>query len=321
MLNKTVLVIFFVLLILYTLYDKFKEYDSDLELFSNVDDYYNDYYDDSNVFQDNIIQNNYSNMYNNLESSIANISGEVMDNVNENNMILNDISFKVDSGDTLAIVGQSGVGKSVLLKHINGLLLPDKGKILVDNSYINQLSFKKLQNIRKDMSMVFQFGALFDSMTVRENIGLALQKLSNCDKLEVDKKITKSLEEVNMQGTENKMPSELSGGMKKRVGIARAIALDPQYMLYDEPTTGLDPIMTDSINKLITKFHNKGNVTSIIVTHEMRTVKDVSNRVIMLYNGKIRFDGATNDFLESSDSVVKSFLNGDSSYKQKEGIL
>ena len=164
--------------------------------------------------------------------------------------------------------------------------------------------------------MVFQFGALFDSMTVKENIGLALQKLSNSDKLEIDKQIMESLEQVNMENTENKMPSELSGGMKKRVGIARAIALNPQYMLYDEPTTGLDPIMTDSINKLITKFHNQGDVTSIIVTHEMRTVKDVSHRVVMLYDGKIHFDGSTEEFINSQDLTVKAFLNGDSSYNQ-----
>ena len=119
-----------------------------------------------------------------------------------------------------------------------------------------------------------------------------------------------------MKNTNNKMPSELSGGMKKRVGIARAIALNPEYMLYDEPTTGLDPIMTDSINNLISKFHNKGDVTSIIVTHEMRTVKDVSERVVMLYDGKIRFDGPTEDFINSKDLVVKAFLNGDSSFKE-----
>ena len=123
-----------------------------------------------------------------------------------------------------------------------------------------------------------------------------------------------------MKNTEYKMPSELSGGMKKRVGIARAIALNPQYMLYDEPTTGLDPIMTDSINKLITKFHNKGNVTSIIVTHEMRTVKDVSDRVVMLYDREIHFDGSTEDFINSKDLIVKAFLNGDSSYKGNRAV-
>ena len=163
--------------------------------------------------------------------------------------------------------------------------------------------------------MVFQFGALFDSMTVEENIGLALQKLTNCDKLEISDRITISLKEVNMEGTEEKMPSELSGGMKKRVGIARAIALNPEYMLYDEPTTGLDPIMTDSINRLINNFHEKGKVTSIVVTHEMKTVRDVSDRVLMLHNGKIQFNGSTEDLFCSRDPIVMAFLNGDSTYE------
>jgi len=234
--------------------------------------------------------------------------------------VLKDISFSIDDGECISIIGESGIGKSVLLKSIIKLIDIDSGSILIDDDDISLINFKELQKIRSKFGMVFQFGALFDSMTVKENIGLALQKLSNSDKLEIDKKITESLEQVNMKNTEYKMPSELSGGMKKRVGIARAIALNPQYMLYDEPTTGLDPIMTDSINKLITKFHNKGNVTSIIVTHEMRTVKDVSDRVVMLYHGQIHFDGSTEDFINSEDPIVKAFLNGDSSYKENRAI-
>ena len=229
--------------------------------------------------------------------------------------VLKDISFSIQDGECISIIGESGIGKSVLLKSIIKLIDIDCGSIFIDDKDISSISFKELQILRSKFGVVFQFGALFDSMTVKENIGLALQKLSNSDKLEIDKKIRESLEQVNMKNTEDKMPSELSGGMKKRVGIARAIALNPQYMLYDEPTTGLDPIMTDSINKLITKFHNEGDVTSIIVTHEMRTVKDVSNRVVMLYDGKIHFDGPTDEFINSKDLVVKAFLNGDSSYK------
>ena len=234
--------------------------------------------------------------------------------------VLKDISFSIDDGECISIIGESGIGKSVLLKSIIKLIDIDSGSILIDDDDISLINFKELQKLRSKFGMVFQFGALFDSMTVKENIGLALQKLSNSDKLEIDKKITESLEQVNMKNTEYKMPSELSGGMKKRVGIARAIALNPQYMLYDEPTTGLDPIMTDSINKLITKFHNKGNVTSIIVTHEMRTVKDVSDRVVMLYDGQIHFDGSTEDFINSEDLIVKAFLDGDSSYKGNRTI-
>ena len=201
--------------------------------------------------------------------------------------------------DKIAIIGQSGIGKSVLLKCIIGLLAPDNGSIIIDDQDINKISFKKLQKLRSKFGMVFQFGALFDSMTVGENIGLALQKLTNCDRFEINERISNSLLEVNMENTQDKMPSELSGGMKKRVGIARAIALNPEYMLYDEPTTGLDPIMTDSINRLINNFHSNGNVTSVVVTHEMKTVRDASERVIMLYNGKIQFDGTTDTFLKS----------------------
>ena len=242
--------------------------------------------------------------------SIVNISKSF-----DNKVILNNISFKIEEGEKIAIIGQSGIGKSVLLKSIIGLLSPDEGDIFIDEQNINQISFKKLQKLRSKFGMVFQFGALFDSMTVSENIGLALQKLTNCDRLEINKRITASLKEVNMENTEEKMPSELSGGMKKRVGIARAIALNPEYVLYDEPTTGLDPIMTDSINRLINNFHDKGNTTSIVVTHEMKTVRDVSNRVLMLHNGKIQFDGSTDELLSSTDPRVMAFLKGDSTYK------
>jgi len=243
--------------------------------------------------------------------SINNISKSFSDRV-----ILNNISFTINKGEKIAIIGESGIGKSVLLKSIIGLLIPDKGNVIIDGQDINEITFKKLQKVRSKFGMVFQFGALFDSMTVSENIGLALQKLANCDRLEISDRIFKSLSEVNMEGTEEKMPSELSGGMKKRVGIARAIALKPEYMLYDEPTTGLDPIMTDSINRLINNFHSKGTVTSVVVTHEMKTVRDVSDRVLMLYKGDIQFDGSTEDFLSSTDPRVMAFLNGDSTYKE-----
>ena len=242
--------------------------------------------------------------------NISNISKYFDDRV-----IIEDISFSIKKGDKIAIIGQSGVGKSVLLKSIIGLLNPDKGEIIINEQNINKISFRKLQKLRSKFGMVFQFGALFDSMTVGENIGLALQKLTNCDKLEISDKITISLKEVNMEGTEGKMPSELSGGMKKRVGIARAIALNPKYMFYDEPTTGLDPIMTDSINRLINNFHKKGEVTSIVVTHEMKTVRDVSDRVLMLHDGKIQFNGSTEDLFSSRDPIVMAFLNGDSTYE------
>ena len=229
-----------------------------------------------------------------------------------NKSILSDISFSIQSGQAIALVGKSGVGKSILLKCLIGLINPDKGMVYIDNKLINSMNFKQLQNIRSKIGMVFQFGALFDSFSVGDNIGLALRKLTKLNENDINKKISNSLEQVDMAGTEQLMPSELSGGMKKRIGIARAIAIEPDYLFYDEPTTGLDPIMTDSINRLIRKFQQKNNVTSLIVTHEMRTVYDVAERVIMLDDGKIIFDGTPTDIEKSNDKIVQQFVKGDS---------
>ena len=226
--------------------------------------------------------------------------------------IFKDLSLQIYRGDSIAIIGQSGVGKSVLLKHINGLLSPDSGQVLIDKQNINKLSFSKKQDIRKKMSMVFQFGALFDSLPVSENISLALKKLTKLSEEEICIRVQKSLASVDMENTEDLMPAELSGGMKKRVGIARAIALDPDYLFYDEPTTGLDPVMTDSINRLIRKFQNSEQVTSVIVTHEMRTVYDVSDRVLLIHEGKIQFDGSPKEIKQIDDPIVQQFITGNS---------
>ena len=226
--------------------------------------------------------------------------------------VLSDLNFSVAHGQSVAIVGKSGAGKSVLLKCLIGLVKPDEGTIYVDNKLINSMSFGQLQEIRSNIGMVFQFGALFDSMTVGENISLALQKLTKLSGDEIKERVFNSLEEVDMVNTEDLMPSELSGGMKKRVGIARAIAIKPAYLFYDEPTTGLDPVMTDSINRLILKFQNTGEVTSVIITHEMRTVYDVSDRVLLLHEGKIRFDGSPEEIKNVDDLVVQQFITGNS---------
>ncbi len=226
--------------------------------------------------------------------------------------VLLDLNFSVAHGQSVAIVGKSGAGKSVLLKCLIGLVKPDEGTIYVDNKLINSMSFGQLQEIRSNIGMVFQFGALFDSMTVGENISLALQKLTKLSGDEIKERVFNSLEEVDMVDTEDLMPSELSGGMKKRVGIARAIAIKPAYLFYDEPTTGLDPVMTDSINRLILKFQNTGEVTSVIITHEMRTVYDVSDRVLLLHDGKIRFDGSPEEIKNVDDLVVQQFITGNS---------
>ncbi len=226
--------------------------------------------------------------------------------------VLSDLNFSVAHGQSVAIVGKSGAGKSVLLKCLIGLVKPDEGTIYVDNKLINSMSFGQLQEIRSNIGMVFQFGALFDSMTVGENISLALQKLTKLSGDEIKERVFNSLEEVDMVDTEDLMPSELSGGMKKRVGIARAIAIKPAYLFYDEPTTGLDPVMTDSINRLILKFQNTGEVTSVIITHEMRTVYDVADRVLLLHEGKIWFDGSPEEIKNVDDLVVQQFITGNS---------
>ena len=226
--------------------------------------------------------------------------------------VLSDISLSVSHGQSLAVVGKSGAGKSVLLRCLIGLVKPDNGTIYVDNKLINTMNFSQLQKIRSSIGMVFQFGALFDSMTVGENISLALQKLTKLNENEVQQRVHDSLEEVDMAGTENLMPAELSGGMKKRVGIARAIAIKPAYLFYDEPTTGLDPVMTDSINRLIRKFQDTGEVTSVIITHEMRTVYDVADRVLLLHEGRIQYDGSPDTINNVDDPVVQQFITGNS---------
>ena len=227
-------------------------------------------------------------------------------------MILSDISFSIPSGQIVAIVGKSGAGKSVLLKCLIGLIKPDTGTIYLDNKLINSMNFQQLQKARSQIGMVFQFGALFDSLNVSENIGLALRKLTNLKENEIKSRIQKSLASVDMEGTEELMPDELSGGMKKRIGIARAIAIKPAYLFYDEPATGLDPVMTDSINRLILKFQDREDVTTVIITHELRTVYEVANRVLMLHNGKLQFDGEPNDLEKREDKIVRQFITGDS---------
>ena len=235
--------------------------------------------------------------------------------------VLSDINFSLQRGQAVAIVGKSGAGKSALLKCLIGLLKPDEGTIYVDNKLINSMSFSQLQEIRASIGMVFQFGALFDSLTVRDNISLALRKLTKLSEDEIQERVINSLESVDMANTEDLMPAELSGGMKKRVGIARAIAIKPAYLFYDEPTTGLDPIMTDSINRLICKFQSTEKVTSVIITHEMRTVYDVADRVLLLHDGKIRFDGNPDDIKNVDDPVVQQFITGNSTLALKGDVL
>ena len=226
--------------------------------------------------------------------------------------VLSDINFSIPKGQAVTIIGKSGVGKSVLLKCLIGLLKPDLGTVYIDNKLINSMNFKQLQEIRSKIGMVFQFGALFDSLNVSDNICLALKKLTLLNKDEIRDRVKNSLREVGMENTEELMPSELSGGMIKRIGIARAIALKPSCLFYDEPTTGLDPVMTDGINRLINKFQKSGDVTSVIITHEMKTVNDVADRVIMLNDGNIIYDGNSSSLHETDNVIVQQFITGNS---------
>ena len=226
------------------------------------------------------------------------------------NNILNDISLNIIEGDSIAVIGQSGVGKSVFLKHINGLIKPNSGTVHIDKVDINSLSFKKKQNLRKNMSMVFQFGALFDSLTIKDNILIALNNLTTLSLEDKNLRVKEVLEQVNLVDIEDLYPHDISGGMRKRVGVARAIAIKPKYILYDEPTTGLDPITTDKINSLIKKVRKEEKNTSVIVTHEMKIVNEVANKVVMLYNGKIIFEGSPDEINSSNDNYIKYFISG-----------
>ena len=226
--------------------------------------------------------------------------------------IIRNVSFKLGAGEILALTGESGSGKSISALALMGLLPygSKKGGIInfegKDLNKITETNFCKLRG--KKISMVFQFGALFDFLNVIENVSLPLKKLTNHSKVEIEKYAKESLLDVGLEGSEYMIPSELSGGMKKRVGIARAISANPEYILYDEPTTGLDPIMTHSINNLIKKIHKEEKLTSIIVTHEMKTVQNVSDRVLFLDEGIIKYDGSPSKMHTSKDKTVLEFL-------------
>lgn len=226
------------------------------------------------------------------------------------NYVLRGVNLTIEEGETNVIIGKSGSGKSVLLKHIVGLIFPDKGFVKVGGEIINHSDPKKLYEIRRKFGFLFQGAALFDSMTVGENIALPIiENENNFTQMELDKKISKMLELVDLPNTENLKPAELSGGMKKRVGLARALITEPEYILYDEPTTGLDPIMSDSIDDLIKHLADQLNVTSIVVTHDMYSVKNVADEIAMVHDGKIYFEGTPKELIKSKDKVIKDFIN------------
>ncbi len=225
------------------------------------------------------------------------------------NKVLNGVNLTIDKGETTAIIGKSGCGKSVLIKHIVGLLYPDKGFVKVEGQIVSELNTKSLYELRKKFGYLFQGAALFDSMTVAENISLPLVESGNgYSSAEIDNIVGEKLELVGLPDTQKLKPAELSGGMKKRVGLARALVTNPDYILYDEPTTGLDPIMSDSIDNLIKELNEKLKVTSVVVTHDLYSVKNVADKVAMMHEGTIHFTGSPKDLLESQDGVIKDFI-------------
>jgi phospholipid/cholesterol/gamma-HCH transport system ATP-binding protein len=226
-----------------------------------------------------------------------------------NAKILDDVSLDVNLGENLVVFGQSGTGKSVLLKCIIGLLTPDKGQIFIEDKEIHSLSLNELNEVRKKIGFLFQSAALYDSMTVRENLSFPLKKIFSLSQKECDIKAEETLELVSLAHAIDKMPSELSGGMRKRVGLARSIITDPKLMLYDEPTTGLDPITTKEISKLILDLQTKLKMTSIIVTHDLICAKIIADRAIFLRNGKIAYQGNIDELTNSKEQFLQNFFS------------
>ncbi|PIU40749.1 MAG: ABC transporter ATP-binding protein, partial [Candidatus Omnitrophica bacterium CG07_land_8_20_14_0_80_50_8] len=228
-------------------------------------------------------------------------------------LVLDELNLSVTKGETLVIIGRSGCGKSVFLKHLIGLMKPDSGEILIDGVRMADLSSKELNELRLRFGMLFQGAALFDSMTIGENVGFSLNEHTALSLPAIRERVCESLELVGLKGIEALKPSELSGGMKKRAALARAICMRPEILLYDEPTTGIDPIMADAINDLILEMHDKLKVTSLVVTHDMTSAYKIATRIAMMYQGKIIQTGTPDAIRNSKDPVVRQFITGSAS--------
>ena len=236
-----------------------------------------------------------------------------------NQHVLKDVSLELYKGENLVVLGKSGTGKSVLIKCIVRLLDADEGKIEVFDEEINTISSKDLENVREKIGFLFQSGALYDSMTVRENLAFPLKRIKKELTIsEIDSKIIEALENVGLPNVIDKMPSELSGGMRKRVSLARTIIVDPSILLYDEPTTGLDPVTSDEISLLINQIQKKYNTASVIITHDIECVRTVANRIVMLHEGKVYKVGTLADFEESKDELIQSFFK---SKKDRKSVV
>lgn len=234
--------------------------------------------------------------------------------------VLDRLALTVKTGETLVVIGRSGCGKSVLLKHIIGIMKPQEGSIIIDGIDVTKLSGRALDELRKRFGMLFQSAALFDSLTVGENVGFALREHTATEEAAIRERVGECLTLVGLEGVEELMPSELSGGMRKRVGLARAIAMNPDIILYDEPTTGVDPIMGDVINELIIGLRDRMRVTSIVVTHDMASAYKVADRIAMLYNGGILEVGAPEAIKQSANPVVQQFIQGQAAGPIQEGL-
>lgn len=225
-------------------------------------------------------------------------------------VVLDGIDLQILKGETLVVIGQSGSGKSVLIKHMIGLMQPDEGKIIIDGVDLCCLDRHELYNVRRKFGMLFQAAALFDSLSVAKNVSFGVERYRNYSSAEIKEIVTDSLDKVGLKDVEELMPHELSGGMKKRVGLARAIAYGPEILLYDEPSTGIDPIRADAINDLINMTKQKLNVTSVVITHDMTSAYKVADRIAMLYNGKIIEVGSPDAIKNSTNQIVQQFIHG-----------
>ena len=228
----------------------------------------------------------------------------------EANRVLEGFTLDVRDGETMVIIGYSGTGKSVAIKHVVGLLEPDAGAVLVDGQVVSALRRDALVALRATIGFVFQFSALFDSLTIFENVALGLRRRRDLTEAALAARVAEALELVDLGGIERHMPAELSGGMRKRVGLARAIALKPKYLLYDEPTTGLDPVTAAVIDRLIVRTREALGATSVVITHDMRTAYTVGDRIAMLYRGRIREVGSVDAIRATADPVVRQFIEG-----------
>jgi len=233
-------------------------------------------------------------------------------------VVLDGFSLEVDEGETMVLIGYSGTGKSVAIKHIVGLLEPDNGTVWVDGREVPRLTREELYDLRSKIGYVFQFAALFDSLSIGDNVAMGLRKEGRLSERDITIRVGEALELVDLPGVEAKYPAELSGGMRKRVGIARAIARQPKYIMYDEPTTGLDPVTSAIIDQLMIRMRERLGVTSIVVTHDMRSAYTIGSRIAMLYEGKCRKVGTVDEIQHTQDPIVKQFIEGKPDLDQVE---